>query len=107
MKDGEVTITLRRSELRDLIVTITAMYDQSAMSFEEMQHRYPIFANGYDRLCHQAQLAGVPTNSDESIDEGIDAEADRCSSHIDCSVRVVCANTFGGSAADAHQGGAA
>jgi len=66
--DEEVTITLRRSELRDLIVTITAMYDQSAMSFEEMQHRFPIFANGYDRLCHQAKLAGVPTNSDESID---------------------------------------
>jgi len=66
--NDEVTITLRKSELRDIIVSLTAMYDQSAMSFEEMQHRFPILANGYDRLCHQAQRAGVPTNSDESID---------------------------------------
>ena len=81
----EVTITLRRSELRDLVVSLTAMFDQFGLEYEHIADRYPILANGYDRLCHQAQQAGVPILSDESVDEGIDAEAERCSSHIDCS----------------------
>ena len=58
MKDDEVTITLRKSELRGIILALTEMYDFSE-PFEEMQHRFPILANAYDRLCHQAQQAGV------------------------------------------------
>ena len=69
MRD-EVTITLRRSELRDMIVSLTAMFDQSGLEFEHFADRYPILANGYDRLCHQAQKAGVPILSDESAEGG-------------------------------------
>jgi hypothetical protein len=79
----EVTITLRKSELRDMIVSLTAMLDQKRVP-EQIADPLRL-VNGYLRLCHQAQQAGVPILSDESIDEGIDKEAERCSSHIDCS----------------------
>jgi len=68
--NDEVTITLRRSELRDIIVSLTAMFEHYAVPFEHFADRYPILANGYDRLCHQAQQAGVPILSDESAEGG-------------------------------------
>jgi len=66
----EVTITLRKDELRDLVVSLTAMLDSYSLEYEHIADRFPILANGFDRLCHQAQKAGVPIFSDESAEGG-------------------------------------
>jgi hypothetical protein len=78
--NDEVTITLRKDELQSVIVALTQHFDRTSGTFEEIAARFPILANGYDRLCHQAQKAGVPMRlcilgvcaalSDKSVDGG-------------------------------------
>jgi len=69
MRD-EVTITLRKDELRGIIVALTEHFDRTSNTFEEIAARYPILANGYDRLCEQAWSANVSTLCDKSVNGG-------------------------------------
>jgi len=69
MRD-EVTITLRKDELRGIIVALTEHFDRTSGTFEEIAARYPILANGYDRLCEQAWSANVSTLCDKSVNGG-------------------------------------